>query len=232
MSTQFSGFPKDLLAFYSELIENNNRPWFNENKQRFKDTVVYPMSDFIEAMAPRLEAIAPMYIADPRPNGGSMFRIYRDVRFSRDPRPYKEHCACQFRHQAGRDAHAPGFYVHIAPNGVRFGGGVYLPPAPVLSEIRRNIHEQGAKWNAIKQDPEFMNAFTDVNGDGLKRAPKGYDIDHPNIIDLRRKTFFIMKPLASIDSITTPGFIDEVDETFQKAVPFMRFLTNAVDLPF
>ena len=109
------------------------------------------MCDFIEAMAPRLEAIAPMYVADPRPNGGSMFRIYRDVRFSRDPKPYKEHAACQLRHQAGRDAHAPGYYVHLALDGVRFGGGIYLPPAPILTKIRHAIDEKDANWNADRK---------------------------------------------------------------------------------
>lgn len=233
MTTSFPGFPKDLLRFYAELIKNNNREWFAKNKQRYKDVVVYPMSDFIEAMAPRLEAIAPMYIADPRPNGGSMFRIYRDVRFSRDPKPYKEHAACQFRHQAGRDAHAPGYYVHIALDGVRFGGGIYLPPAPVLTKIRHAINNNPGKWSTIKSDPDFRAAFRDgIRGDGLKRAPKGFSPDHPDIEDLKRKTLFVMKPLTPIDKITGPDFIEEVDVAFQKATPFMRFLTNAVELPF
>ncbi|MCR9214768.1 MAG: DUF2461 domain-containing protein [Proteobacteria bacterium] len=232
MSDSFPGFPKELISFYEDLIANNNRDWFNANKQRYKDVVVYPMCDFIEAMAPRLEAIAPMYIADPRPNGGSMFRIYRDVRFSRDPKPYKEHAACQFRHQAGKDAHAPGFYVHIALDGIRFGGGVWLPPSPILAKIRGAIDQQGKKWNALKQEESFAATFPEIYGDGLKTAPKGYPKDHPNIVDLRRKTFFVMKPVDDIKRITRPDFIDEVEETFQTATPFMRFLTNAVDLPF
>ncbi len=233
MTSNFQGFPKDFLRFYAELIENNNREWFNANKQRYKDVVVYPMCDFIEAMAPRLEAIAPMFIADPRPNGGSMFRIYRDVRFSRDPKPYKEHAACQFRHQAGRDAHAPGYYVHLALDGVRFGGGIYLPPAPVLAKIRHAIDEKGKEWKGIKADPDFRATFHEgIRGDGLKRAPKNFSIDHPEIEDLRRKTLFVMKPLDDINRITRPDFVDEVEDAFNKATPFMRFLTNAVGLPF
>lgn len=232
MTQGFAGFPKEFITFYQELIANNNRDWFNANKQRYKDVVVYPMCDFIEAISPRLEAIAPMYIADARPNGGSMFRIYRDVRFSRDPKPYKEHAACQFRHQAGKDAHAPGFYVHIALDGIRYGGGVWLPPAPYLAKIRAAIDENGDKWNALKNDPDFIRTFPEIHGDGLKTKPKGFAIDHPNIIDLRRKTFFVMKPEKDINAITRPDFIDDVEATFQKAMPFMRFLTNAVDLPF
>ncbi|TNE38879.1 MAG: DUF2461 domain-containing protein [Alphaproteobacteria bacterium] len=232
MATDFKGFPKELLTFYAELKENNNRDWFNRNKQRYKDVVIYPMCDFIEAMAPRLEAIAPMYIADPRPNGGSMFRIYRDVRFSRDPRPYKEHLACQFRHQAGRDAHAPGYYLHIALDEVRFGGGIYLPPAPVLAEIRKTIDSEPEKWAAVKNDPDFLSAFDGIRGDSLKRPPKGYSADHPDIEDLKKKTLFITRKLPSIKGITSPNFIDQVDDALQKATPFMRFITNAVGLPF
>tara|TARA_R100000005_G_scaffold94311_1_gene71911 strand:+ start:6486 stop:7184 length:699 start_codon:yes stop_codon:yes gene_type:complete len=231
--SDFKGFPEDCLAFFADLITNNNRDWFQRNKARYKDSVVYPMSDFIAAMAPRLDAIAPLYIADPRPHGGSMFRIYRDVRFSRDPRPYKEHVACQFRHQAGRDAHAPGYYVHIAPDGVRFGGGIYLPPAPILARVRTAIDEQGNEWRKIRQDADFRVYFPEgIRGDSLKRAPKGYDNDHPDIEDIRRKTLFVMHHLKNTHDITRPDFVDKVDDAFQRATPFMRFLTNAVELPF
>ena len=121
--SSFKGFPADFFQFLSELKENNNRPWFNENKARYYDCIVSPMCEFIVAIAPRLEKISPHYIADPRPHGGSMFRIYRDTRFSKDKTPYKTHAACHFRHQAGKDAHAPGFYAHFALDTLHFGGG-------------------------------------------------------------------------------------------------------------
>lgn len=231
--SEFNGFPKDCLAFFRDLAANNNREWFALNKERYRQSVLYPMSDLIAALAPRLEAIAPMYVADPRPHGGSTFRIYRDVRFSRDSRPYKEHVSCQLRHQAGRDAHAPGFYIHIAPQEVRFGGGIYLPPAPVLNKVRRAVAERPADWCALKEDPDFQKFFPDgIRGDSLKRAPKGFTEDHPEIADIRRKTFFVMHGLRNPEDITRADFIDQIDETFQQATPFMRFLTNAVELPF
>jgi uncharacterized protein (TIGR02453 family) len=101
MPNTFNGFPRDFFSFFRELKAHNERPWFEANKQRFRDSVQAPMSAFIEAMAPRLTKISKHFTADPRPNGGSMFRIYRDVRFSKDKRPYKEHAACHFRHAAG-----------------------------------------------------------------------------------------------------------------------------------
>src|SRR3954470_13982118 len=97
MAAEFKGFSKDFFAFFKELKANNERPWFEENKERYKASVVAPISDFITAMSPRLAKISKHFIADPRPNGGSMFRIYRDVRFAKDKRPYKEHAAVHFR---------------------------------------------------------------------------------------------------------------------------------------
>ena len=128
----FDGFPKDFFAFLRELKANNERPWFEANKQRFRDSVQVPMSEFIAAMAPRLAKISKNFTADPRPNGGSMFRIYRDVRFAKDKRPYKEHVACHFRHAVGKDVHAPGYYMHFSPGEVMFGGGMWMPPSDAL----------------------------------------------------------------------------------------------------
>ena len=100
--TAFSGFPADFFEFFKQLSKNNNRDWFNDNKSRFQASVQEPMSEFIEAMQPHLAGISKHYVADPKPHGGSMFRIYRDTRFSKDKTPYKTHAACHFRHAAGK----------------------------------------------------------------------------------------------------------------------------------
>ncbi len=183
---EFHGFSDELLKFYQDLHENNDRDWFQANKARYREVALLPMCDFIETFAPRLDDLAPRYIADPRPNGGSVFRIHRDVRFSKDKKPYKEHLACQFRHQAGKDAHAPGYYLHIDLEGVRMGAGIWLPPAPKLNAIRKSIDEDPDRWNEIRNDPDIIEMFDGIHGDGLKTAPKGYAKDHPNIEDLRR----------------------------------------------
>jgi uncharacterized protein (TIGR02453 family) len=132
MMAEFKGFRKEFFAFFRELKANNDRAWFEANKSRFRETVQAPMSDFITAMALHLSRVSKEFVADPRPNGGSMFRIHRDIRFSRDKRPYKEHGACQFRHRLGRDVHAPGFYVHLAPKEVFVGGGLWMPDPDAL----------------------------------------------------------------------------------------------------
>src|ERR1700753_1280926 len=147
---KFEGFPKDFYAFFRELKAHNEREWFEDNKQRFRDHVQAPMSAFIEAMAPELKKVSKYFVADPRPNGGSMFRIYRDVRFSKDKRPYKEHAACHFRHTAGKDVHAPGFYMHFGDDEVFFGGGMYMPDPKSLGRIRDAIVGKPADWKAIR----------------------------------------------------------------------------------
>jgi uncharacterized protein (TIGR02453 family) len=227
----FVGFPKDFFAFFRELKVHNERPWFEDNKQRFKDNVQAPMSEFIAAMAPRLRKITKNFTADPRPNGGSMFRIYRDVRFAKDKRPYKEHAACHFHHVAGKDVHAPGFYMHFAPNEVFFGGGMWTPPPDALAKVRDAIARSPASWKAVKSDKGFARRFGDIDGDQLVRPPRGYDPAHPFIADIRRKSFFAMAE-GDVKLASSAKLLDAVNDAFAAAAPLMKFLCKAEDVPF
>jgi uncharacterized protein (TIGR02453 family) len=231
MAANFSGFPKDFFAFFSELKVNNDRTWFEKNKERYRQSIVAPCSSFIEAMAPRLQKISKHMTADPRPNGGSMFRIYRDVRFSKDKRPYKEHAGIHFRHALGRTVHAPGFYVHLATDGVFFGGGMWMPEPEALGQIRNAIAEQPSDWKKTKGEATFKKTFDGIDGEALSRPPRGFDPDHPFIEDIKRKSFFAMKS-SSAKAAQSPDFIDDVTATFRAARPLMRFLCDAVDAPF
>ena len=121
-------FGPELFAFLRALDKNNNREWFQANKKRFERDVRDPMLRFIADFGSQLDKISTRFVADPRPNGGSLFRIYRDVRFSKDKRPYKTNVGAHFRHQAGKDAHAPGFYFHMEPGEVFGGSGIYGTP--------------------------------------------------------------------------------------------------------
>jgi len=227
----FKGFPKDFFAFFRELRENNERPWFEANKQRFRDSVQAPMSGFIAAMAPRLAKISKHFVADPRPNGGSMFRIYRDVRFSRDKRPYKDHAACHFRHASGRDVHAPGFYMHFGPDEVFFGGGLWTPPPDALALVREAIAAKPAAWKKAVEDKAFRKAFSGVRGEALTRPPRGFAPDHPLIEEIKRKSFYAMREddqrLAQ-----SPALVDEVAATFKALSPLMKYLCGALGVPY
>ena len=231
MATTFKGLPKDFTRFFKELSRNNDREWFAVNKQRYRDSVQAPMLAFIEAVDGPLTRVTDCFVADPRANGGSMFRIYRDVRFGHDKRPYKEHAACHFRHMSGKDAHAPGFYVHFEPGDVFFGGGIWRPPTPVLNQVRQRIVDEPERWKAITRSRAFVRRFGGVGGDGLKRAPVGFDPEHPLIEDLRRKTFF---GLQHVDPgiIHGPEFLREIGKAFAALAPFMEFLTTAVGHSF
>jgi uncharacterized protein (TIGR02453 family) len=232
MPTAFKGFPKDLFTFLQELARNNNREWFYANKIRYHESVVEPMSEFIQAMSYRFDKMAIRFVADPRPQGGSMFRIYRDTRFSKDKRPYKQHVACHFRHEAGKDAHAPGFYVHLEPGAVFFGGGVWMPPNPVLEKIRNTIVENPNAWKRIIKNPTFKKRFGGIEDSGsLQRVPRGFDKHHPFAEDLKRKSYFVTQDADPLLAMT-PKFITEVERAFHAAAPLMKYLLFAMGLPF
>jgi uncharacterized protein (TIGR02453 family) len=189
------------------------------------------MSSFIEAMAPELKRISKHFTADPRPNGGSMFRIYRDVRFSKDKRPYKEHAACHFRHVTAKDAHAPGFYMHFAPDEVFFGGGSWMPPSDSLAHIRQAIAAKPALWTKVKTDKAFAKAFGGVQGEALSRPPRGFASDHPQIEDIKKKSFFALRD-ADTRLTQHPKLVGEVANTFKSASPLMKFICNALAVPY
>ncbi len=230
-SPQFTGVPRDFFAFFRELAENNERAWFLANKARYEAVVVAPMRLLIADMSPRLWKISQHYVADPR---RSMFRIYRDVRFSKDKRPYKEHAAAQFRHAAGRDVHAPGFYVHLAPAEIFVGGGMWMPEADALKAIRERIVAKPAEWKRAVGDAKFRKQFgAEPLSDeySLKRPPKGYDPAHPLIADLKRTSFVFGREFTAKDA-SKAGFLAQVDDCFRAAKPMMRFLCTALGQEF
>ena len=227
--TEFKGFPADLFDFFRDLERHNNREWFNACRNRYIESVVEPMSDFIVAMQPRLKVISQHYLADPRPHGGSMFRIYRDARFSKDKTPYKTHAACQFRHDAGKDVHAPGFYVQLGAEEVFFGGGIWRPASRQLNQIRDFIADNVRSWARIKNAKKVLETGG-IKGESLQRPPRGFDAEHVHIDDLKRKSFYIMTESDSAAALR-PGFIDLVTDAFNRAAPLNRFICDALDLP-
>ena len=231
-SPAFSGFGPEFWDFFDDLKAHNDRDWFQANKSRYQEKVVAPISAFISAIAPGLREISPHYNADPRPNKGSMFRIYRDVRFSKDKRPYKEHAAAQFRHRLGKDAHAPGFYVHLEKGNILYGGGIWVPPGDALARIRQRIAAKPDTWRRVIEDPGITKIFGGIHGDSLTRPPRGFDADTPHLQDIKRKSFFAMKNAGPSKIVTKAGFVDEVLETFAAATPLMHFISDAVGVEF
>ncbi len=220
----------ELFAFFRELKENNNRDWFQANKKRYEMYVKDPLLGFIADFGLRLAEISPHYVADPRPVGGSLFRIYRDVRFSKDKTPYKTAAGIQFRHESGKDVHAPGFYLHLEPDNVFVGGGIWHPDTRTLGQIRDAIVAKPAHWQRIISDEAFSAVYK-LGGESLKRGPKGYEPDHPLIEHLKRKDFVASTPFGE-EETCTPDFIDRFAELCRVAGPFNKFLTTAIGLPW
>ena len=223
-------FTPALFGFLRDLERNNDRDWFAANKARYVAEVRDPMLDFIAGFAPHLKSISTRYVADPRANGGSLFRIHRDIRFSKDKRPYKTNAGAHFRHEAARDAHAPGFYLHLEPGGVFAASGVWHPDGPALAKIRTAIADDAAGWRRVTS-AKALGARGELAGESLKRPPRGYDPDHHLIEDLKRKDFFALARYSE-EEACAPGFMDDFAETCRTFSPLTRFLTRALDLPW
>lgn len=220
----------ELFQFFRELNVNNNRAWFEANKTRYEQTVREPLLNFITDFGLRLAEISPHYVADARKSGGSLFRINRDVRFSADKSPYKTHAGVQFRHESSKDVHAPGFYLHLEPDQVFVGVGIWHPEAKVLGKIRDAIVAQPERWSAATNDPAFQATYR-LAGDSLQRPPKGYEATHPLIEDIKRKDYIAGASLSEAQACQ-PDFIDHYADYCRQAVPFMQFLAKAVGLAF
>jgi uncharacterized protein (TIGR02453 family) len=218
-------FGPELFRFLAELERNNDRDWFAANKERYEQDLLEPALAFIEDFEPHLRDIAPHLRADARRVGGSLFRIYRDTRFSKDKTPYKTTAGIYFRHEQYKEVRAPGFYLHLAPRDVFAGGGIWHPDAKTANAIRA----------AIARDPDgWRDATAGVRlgqGDALKRVPQPFDRDHPLADDLRRKDFAAIEPLGE-DAATGPDFLHRYRRACEPMVPLMRFLSRAVGVPF
>lgn len=223
-------FGRDTFQFLAELAKNNDRDWFQRHKQRYESVVREPALAFIESMAAGLRSISPHFDAVAKRTGGSLMRVHRDTRFSRDKTPYKTNVGIQFRHERGRDVHAPGFYAHIEPGGCFVGAGIWRPDSSVLSAIRTEIIEHPAQWRKASRAKRFTDHFT-FAGESLLRPPRGFPIEHPYGDDLRRKDFIAITALSD-RQVQAAGLPKTVTGLLRRAGPLMAFLCGAVDLEY
>ena len=229
MTTRFEGFPTSLTGFLAELAANNDRAWFAENKPRYEAEVLTPALAFITAMAEPLTEMAPEFLAVPKRSGGSLMRVYRDVRFSKDKRPYKTNLGIQFRHRLAKDVHAPGYYFHLEPGRAFLAAGCWRPAGRALRAIREFLSDNPRGW-ARARDDALAGGF-ELAGDSLVRPPRGFDADHPAIEDLKRKDFILLRELDPAD-LRSPDAVDRVAGDCRTATPFVSYLCAALDVPF
>jgi uncharacterized protein (TIGR02453 family) len=229
-ATKEASFGPELFSFLTDLRANNNREWFQANKHRYEEQLLEPALAFIDAFAPRLEKISPYFRADARPSGGSLFRIYRDTRFSKDKTPYKTNVGIHFRHERAKDAHAPGYYLHIGPGEVFAGGGIWHPASEAATAIREAIVADPERWRRATRSGTFAKQL-ELGGESLKRVPPWADREHPFADDLKRKDFFGSARLNQRD-VVAPDFVDEYARLCRAAAPLMRFLCDALAVPY
>jgi uncharacterized protein (TIGR02453 family) len=215
----------ELFAFLRDLRAHNERTWFEANRARYLARVRDPALGLVAAVAPGLRAISPHIVADPRPSGGSLLRIYRDTRFSRDKTPYKTNVGIRFGHAAGKDIHGPGYYLHLEPGEVFMGAGIWRPDPATLHRIREAIVADPRGWRRARRSPLRHGEAA------LRRAPRGFDPDHPLIEDLKRTSFTVGRRFTDRQACA-PGFPALFVRACRDEAPLMRFLARALDLPF
>ncbi len=223
----------DALAFLRALARHNNREWFTANRARYEENLRRPMAALVEALDVRLAAIAPEIIGDPR---RSMFRIHRDVRFSKDKSPYKTNAGCWFYHQdagrgVGQDAEGgAGYYVHLEPGGCFVAGGIWMPAPGSLTTLRAAIAEDPAEFANIVRAPAFRRRYGRLSEDAmLKRLPRGFAPGHPAEEWLRYKSFIVSRALPPA-LVTSPRLVSTLAADFKALRPLVRWLNGALGL--
>src|SRR5262249_15191373 len=183
---QKSYFHKGLFRFLAELKGNNRREWFLDHKDRYESEVRLPALRFIADISDPLKRVNKNFVADPRPVGGSLLRIYRDLRFSRDKTPYKTNVGIHFSHSAAvkdKDVSAPGYYLHLEPSGSFMAAGSWHPDSATLRKIREHILEAPKEWKKVKATRlPFV-------GESLRNPPRGFDPGNQFVVDLKRLDF-------------------------------------------
>jgi uncharacterized protein (TIGR02453 family) len=221
----FTGFPKEGLRFFQQLKKNNNREWFTRHKADYERFVKVPMQSLVASLQPEFDAFAPEFDLNPK---HAIFRIYRDVRFSKDKSPYKTHSAAHFVIPGKpKGLEGSGYYLHIEPGEVFIGAGIYIPSSDQLKRIRKGIVEKSSAFLSIIDNKPFRKRFGPLKGEVLRRIPKGFDPDHPMGKYLKLKQFFVGSTFD--DSVCgNERFVKLCLQTYRATAPFVDFLNETL----
>lgn len=213
-----STIQQSTLSFLKELEENNNRDWFTENKPKF----VKENEQFISFADALLNEFKKYDNLETQNGKKSVFRIYRDVRFSKDKTPYKKHFSGSFKRAT--KLLRGGYYFHIEPNNSFIGGGFWGPNSADLLRIRKEIATDASELREIISSPTFTETFGELKGDKLKTAPRGFDKEHPDVDLLQFKQFIISKKISDTE-LLDPNFYKEVSRIFNAMRPFFDYMS-------
>jgi uncharacterized protein (TIGR02453 family) len=223
-------FTDKSFSFLRGLARNNNREWFLKHKPDYEAHVRGPFQKLLTDLQPDLAATSAQFRADPRPVGGSLFRIHRDTRFANDKTPYKTHAGARLYHQRFREVDSPSFYIHIQPGSCFVGAGIWHPEAPTRTRIRHFLVDNPEAWRKAVHSPAFRRRF-ELGGEVLTRAPRGYPADHPLIEDLKRQSF--VGSTALEDSVVLgPQLRRSIASALAGLAPLVDYLCASLDLEF
>jgi uncharacterized protein (TIGR02453 family) len=221
----FDGFPKSGIEFLKKLKKNNNREWFQRHKQEYEENVKFPMQCLIATLRDDLRDEIPELEFNPK---RSIFRIHRDVRFSKNKAPYKTNIAASFEMRGKKKTtETPGLYVGIEPGSVFVGGGMYMPWGDQLKAIRKSIIDKPDEWLDVVENKKFKRVFGGIMGENLQKAPLGIAKDHPMIEHLKHKQFFVGKEWNTEAPAYSKRFADTVASLFIETMPLVRWLIRA-----
>ena len=233
MMESFRGFGRGALTFLRQLKRNNKREWFQANRDTFDNEVLLPLKLLVEELDVRFAHFAPEFIGDPK---RSIFRIYRDVRFSKDKSPYKTHAASWFKHQnashgVGSETHGggAGFYFHLEPGGESLvAGGIWMPPRPSLNQLRESIAAKPMDFAKSMTGAGFKRRFGKLSEEAmLSRLPRGFAQGHPAEKWLRYQSFTVHAMLSD-DEVLNRRLADRVEKDYRTMLPFVRWLNRAL----
>ena len=215
-------FTPRTLAFLRALERNNRREWFHARKDRFDAEVRAPMIALVERLAAEFAVFAPDLVANPR---ASLYRPYRDTRFSANKAPIKTHIGAIFPHRLLPKHEGAGFYVEVAPHHVWFGGGMYMPSGAVLYQVREQVAAEHRRLARIVGSAAFRRTFGALEGEQLKRVPRGFPPDHPAGPYLKFKQFLAGCERPA-EFATSPAFYRTLVGAFKTLAPLVEFLNE------
>lgn len=230
----FSRFDPAALRFLRALKRNNDKPWFEANRATYEQAIKLPLQRLAEELDVRFAKLAPEFVAPPK---RALFRIHRDVRFSKDKSPYKTHAALWVFHRdagrgVGREAHGgAGFYFHLEPGASAVAAGYWMPPRPALTVIRERLAEDHRPFAKLVTAPGFRRRFggltDDEAGVRLTRVPRGFAPDHPGAHWLRFNSFTTSRQLTDAEALS-PKLVDAIMRDFAALLPMVRWLNGAL----
>ncbi len=227
----FEGFSPETVSFYEDLAQNNAKEWFEAHKDTYKESVLGPAQDFLLAMGDRLRILSPAIIADTRLNGaGSIFRIYRDTRFSSDKSPYKPHLGILLWEGTRKKTECSGYYMHLEPPNLMLGVGVYMFTKPLLKIYRDAVvhPEYSLTLREAVEGVREMEQYN-IGGEHYKRVPRGYDADHRNAEYLRYNGLHVGSQIAIPDDFYSGAFIEYCFERFRDMAPIHHWLVSILN---